>query len=115
MGALVAIGTPALDILEQNYFKKQFTLKPFDKIKTIEVVKAPMPSDYIDALEGRIEEEAANKIMQQYSEQDIYALTGATISSDAVSSGVKGMTKKFAYRLDILDKVLEEQRIGVPF
>jgi electron transport complex protein RnfG len=101
--------------IEQNYFKKQFTLKPFDKIKTIEVVKAPMPNDYIDALEGRIEQEAANKIMQQYSEQDIYALTGATISSDAVSSGVKGMTKKFAYRLDILDKVLEQQNIGVPF
>ena len=53
--------------------------------------------------------------MEHYKDQDIYALTGATISSDAVSSGVKGMTKKFAYRLDILDHVLEQQHIGVPF
>ncbi len=101
--------------IEQDYFKKQFTLKPFDKIKTIEVVKAPMPTEYVDALEGRIEAEAAYKIMKQYSDQDIYALTGATISADAVSSGVKGMTKKFAYRFDILDGVLEEQQIDVPF
>ncbi len=101
--------------IEEDYFKKQFTLKPFDKIKTIEVIKEPMPTEYVDALEGRIEEEAAYKIMKQYSDQDIYALTGATISADAVSSGVKGMTKKFAYRFDILDNVLEEQQIGVPF
>ena len=101
--------------IEQDYFKRQFTLKPFDKIKTIEVVKEPMPAEYVDALQGRIEEQAAYKIMQEYSNQDIYALTGATISSDAVSSGVKGMTKKFAYRLDILDNVLEQQGIGVPF
>ncbi len=101
--------------IEQDYFKKQFTLKPFEKIKSIEVVKEPMPTEYTDALEGRVEEEAAIEIMKQYKDQDIYALTGATISSDAVSSGVKGMTKKFAYRLDILDNVLEEQQISVPF
>lgn len=101
--------------IEQDYFKKQFNLKDFEKIKSIEVVKEPMPVEYIDALEGRIEEEAAYQIMKQYSDQDIYALTGATISSDAVNSGVKGMTKKFAYRLDILDTVLDEQQIDVPF
>ncbi len=101
--------------IEQDYFKNQFKQKPFAKIKTIEVVKEPLPADYADALEGRLDEAAALNIMQQYKDQDIYALTGATISSNAVSSGVKGMTKKFAYRLDILDNVLEEQHIGVPF
>ncbi len=101
--------------IEQDYFKKQFNLKAFEKIKSLEVVKEPMPTDYMDALQGRIEEEAAYKIMQRYSDQDIYALTGATISSDAVNSGVKGMTKKFAYRLDILDTVLDEEQIDVPF
>lgn len=101
--------------IEQDYFKNQFKFKPFEKIKTIEVVKEPLPVDYVDALEGRIDEAAAMDMMRQYKDNDIYALTGATISSDAVSSGVKGMTKKFAYRLDILDKVLEEQHIGVPF
>lgn len=101
--------------IEQDYFKNQFKFKPFEKIKTIEVDKKPMPPEYVDALEARIDESAAVAMMKQYKDQNIYALTGATISSDAVSSGVKGITKKFAYRLDILDKVLDEQHIGVPF
>lgn len=101
--------------IEQDYFKNQFKFKPFEKIKTIEVDKKPMPPEYVDALEARIDESAAVDMMKQYKDQNIYALTGATISSDAVSSGVKGITKKFAYRLDILDKVLDEQHIGVPF
>ena len=101
--------------IEQDYFKNQFKHKPFDTIKTIDVVKAPLPEDYFEALEGKIEEAAAIDIMKQYSDQDIYALTGATISSAAVSSGIRAMSKKFAYRLDILDRVLEEQQIAVPF
>jgi electron transport complex protein RnfG len=101
--------------IEQDYFKNQFKRKDFEKIKSIEVVKKPLPDEYLEALEGRIDEAAVVKIMEQYKDQDIYALTGATISSDAVSSGVKAMTRKFAYRLDILDKVLEEQQIVVPF
>jgi electron transport complex protein RnfG len=101
--------------IEQDYFKNQFKLKPFEKIKSIEVVKAPLPDEYFDALEGRVDESAAVDIMKQYSDQDIYALTGATISSAAVSTGVRAMTKKFAYRLDILDRVLTEQQIAVPF
>ena len=101
--------------IEQEYFKNQFKLKPFEKIKSIEVVKTPLPSEYFDALEGKVDESAAFDIMKQYSDQDIYALTGATISSAAVSSGVRAMTKKFAYRLDTLDRVLNEQQIAVPF
>ncbi len=101
--------------IEQEYFKNQFKLKPFERIKSIEVVKAPLPDEYFDALEGRVDESAAVDIMKQYSDQDIYALTGATISSAAVSTGVRAMTKKFAYRLDILDRVLTEQQIAVPF
>ena len=101
--------------IEQDYFKNQFKYKPFEKIKSLEVVKAPLPDDYYDALEGKIEASAATDVMMQYRDQDIYALTGATISSVAVSSGIKGISKKFAYRLDILDKVLQEQQIAVPF
>ncbi|PIE64591.1 MAG: FMN-binding protein [Desulfobacterales bacterium] len=101
--------------IEQKYFKNQFKQKPFEKIKTIEVVKKPLPGEYYDALEGRIDETAAADIMKQYRDKDIYALTGATISSAAVSNGVKAMSKKFAYRFDILDNVLKDQQIGVPF
>ncbi len=77
--------------------------------------KKPIPGEYLDALEGRIDEAAALDILKQYKDQDIYALTGATISTEKVSFGVKGMTKKFAYRMDILDNVLADQHIGVPF
>lgn len=101
--------------IEQEYFKNQFKYKPFEKIKGLKVVKEPMPENYVEALEGRMDEAAAIDLMRQYRDQDIYALTGATISSDAVSSGVKGMTKKFGYRQDLLDKVLAEQQIAVPF
>jgi electron transport complex protein RnfG len=101
--------------IEQDYFKNQFKYKPFEKIKSIEVVKEPIPDQYYAALEGNVDEAAAVDIMQQYRDQDIYALTGATISSVAVSSGVKSMTRKFAYRLDLLDNVLEQQQIAVPF
>ncbi len=101
--------------IEQDYFKNQFKYKTFEKTKTLKVVKAPLPGDYFDALEGRIDKAEAIALMKEYREKDIYALTGATISSMAVSSGIKGMSRKFAYRLDILDKVLQEQKIAVPF
>jgi hypothetical protein len=32
-----------------------------------------------------------------------------------LTDGVKGMAVKFAYRLDILDRVLKEQKIAVSF
>jgi hypothetical protein len=32
-----------------------------------------------------------------------------------VNNGVKGIVKKFAYRLNILDAVLAEQKIAVAF
>ncbi|THB73363.1 MAG: FMN-binding protein [Desulfobulbaceae bacterium] len=101
--------------IEQDYFKNQFKHKPFETIKSIEVAKAPLPPEYFDAMEGKVDEEAAIEVMKQYRDQDIYALTGATISSAAVSNGVRSMTKKFAYRLDILDRVIKEQQLQVPF
>jgi Na+-translocating ferredoxin:NAD+ oxidoreductase subunit G len=101
--------------IEQDYFKNQFKYKPFEEIKNLEVIKEPLPDQYFAALEGKMDEADAVDIMQQYRDQDIYALTGATISAVAVSSGVKSMTRKFAYRLDLLDSVLDQQQIAVPF
>ena len=101
--------------IDQDYFKNQFKRTPFDKIKQLQVIKEPLPDEYYNALEGRIEAAAAEQIMLQYSDNDIYAITGSTISSDAVTSGIRGMTKKFAYRLDTLEQVLQAQQIGVPF
>lgn len=101
--------------IEQDYFRNQFTKKPFDVLKKLSVVKKPLPGDYQEALEGKIDEAAAQAMIEQYRDQDIYALTGATISSDAVLGGVKGIVRKFVYRLSILDNVIKEQQIAVSF
>ena len=102
----------------QDYFKKQFKGKPLETVKKLEVVKTPLPEEYRTALEaeksGLGAEEVAG-IQEQYKDNDIYALTGATISSRSVTNGVKAMVKKFAYRLAILDRVLVEQHIATSF
>lgn len=103
----------------QEYFKNQFKGKPLETIKKLEVMKTPLPEEYLMVLEAdkrqRMEAEEVARIQEQYRDSDIYALTGATISSSAVTNGVKAMVKKFAYRLEILDRVLAEQHIAVPF
>jgi len=101
--------------IEQDYFKNQFSGRPFEVLKKLGVVKEPLPTEYQNALEGEVEESEVEKIMEKYKESDIYALTGATISSRFVTDGLKGTVKKFAYRLDTLDNVLKEQQIAVSF
>lgn len=104
--------------ITQDYFKNQFKGKPLETVKKLEVVKTPLPEEYLKGLEaakhGLGAEEVA-RIQEQYKDDDIYALTGATISSRSVTNGVKAMVKKFAYRLAILDRVMVEQHIAVPF
>ncbi|MGB3223244.1 MAG: FMN-binding protein [Desulforhopalus sp.] len=101
--------------IEQDYFKNQFKGKPFEALKNIDVVKAPIPDDYLKALNGKVSEEEILKFREQYKDKDIYALTGATISAKAVADGVKNIVKKFAYRVNVLDKVLKEQQLAVSF
>ncbi|MEW6594231.1 MAG: FMN-binding protein [Thermodesulfobacteriota bacterium] len=104
----------------QGYFKNQFQGKTFEALKKLGVVKTPLPEEYRRALEPAkggeaISPEEIARVQALYQDKDIYALTGATISSRAVTSGVKAIAGKFAYRLAILDKVLAEQHIAVPF
>jgi len=102
----------------QDYFKGQFAGKTFDALKSIAVTKRPIPDEYLNALEsaksGLSESEVA-EIQQLYKDKDIYALTGATISSRSVTNGVKAIVKKFAYRISVLNRVLAEQNIEVSF
>lgn len=104
----------------QNYFKNQFKGKPIATVKKLDVVKTPLPDDYLKALETEEGDDALGaeevaQIQAKYKDKDIYALTGATISSQSVTSGVKGIVQKIAYRLTLLDQVLTEQKIAVPF
>ena len=107
--------------IEQDYFKNQFRDKFFEKIKKITVIKEPLPEEYRKYLErnkrgkGHFSEEDIAAIRKNYQDKDIYALTGATISSVAVTKGVKNTTKKFAYRIKILDDVIAARNIPVAF
>ena len=104
----------------QGYFKNQFQGKTFEVLKKLGVVKTPLPEEYRRVLEPGKNGEAIGpeeiaSVQAQYQDKDIYALTGATISSRAVTNGVKAIANKFAYRLAILDKVLADQHIAVAF
>ena len=101
--------------IEQDYFKNQFKGKPFEAIKAIDVVKSPIPRDYWQALNGKSGQEELLKFREQYKDKDVFALTGATISTKAVCDGVKGIVSKFAYRVNVLDNVLKEQQLAVSF
>lgn len=101
--------------IKQKYFKNQFIGKAFETMAHLSVDKIPLPTEYRKALEGKISKEEVTRIQDLYKDKNIYALTGATISSRSVTSGIKGMTKKFAYRITILDAVINEQHIEVPF
>jgi Na+-translocating ferredoxin:NAD+ oxidoreductase subunit G len=107
--------------ITQDYFKNQFIGKSFDTLKRLKVVKEPLPSEYERYLKrlGRAEADLADQqtaeMARLYREKDIYALTGATISSAAVTDGVKAMVRKFAYRVQILDQALQAENIPVLF
>ena len=104
-----------------TYFKNQFKDKSFEKVKELKVVKEPLPDEYFRYLEskkadeGLISKKDIEEIKSKYQDKDIYALTGATISSRSVTVGVKNIIKKFAYRVNILDSVIAGQKIPVAF
>lgn len=105
----------------QEYFKNQFIDKPYKKVKNLKVVKKPLPVEYRRYLEkskwkkGMFSPEQIADIRHKYEDADIYALTGATISSRSVTTGIRNMVKKFAYRTQILDHVIARQKIPAAF
>ena len=102
----------------QDFFKNQFKNKSYQKLKQLDVVKEPLPEEYRKALEakkGSLPQEDIQRIRAKYQDNDIYALTGATISSKAVTDGVKGMVKRFAYRIEVLERVVQAQKVPAAF
>jgi len=105
----------------QEYFKNQFKGKSFETLQTMNVVKEPLPEEYKKYLEktkwgeGMFTEEQIAEVQKQYKDKDIYSITGATISSKAVTDGVKNIATKFAYRIGKLDQVVKGERIQVAF
>lgn len=107
--------------IEREFFKNQFKNKDFETIKGLKVIKEPLPDEYLQVLETKkrkkssMTEREIEELLSKYRDRDIYALTGATISSQAVTGGVQGMVKRFAYRLKIMDRVLTAQEVPTAF
>lgn len=101
--------------IEQSWFRGQFENRSFEDLKALEVVKKPMPDDYMKALSGKLSSEETQNVRAAHAEDPIYALTGATISSRAVLNGNKSIVRKFAYRMELLDKALKSQNIQTSF
>jgi len=107
--------------IQQAFFRNQFVGKTVEMLKTLKVIKNPLPTAYLDALEpakgkkAGLTPEQMKEIRKKHVKDDIYALTGATISSRAVTRGVKNTVRKFVYRFDILKKAIEQEKVQVAF
>lgn len=95
----------------QPYFKNQFNGKTAEQMKTLDVTRDPLPDDFRNALTGKVQGNEKEQILKKHQDEPIYALTGATISSRSVLNGNKSMVKKFIYRIEVLDKVIQSQNI----
>jgi Na+-translocating ferredoxin:NAD+ oxidoreductase subunit G len=107
--------------INQSYFKNQFIGKTLEMLTTLKVVKEPLPVDYLDALvpakakAAGLTPEQVKEIKQKHLKDDIYALTGATISSNALTRGVKDTVRKFVYRFEILKKAVDQEKVQAAF
>jgi Na+-translocating ferredoxin:NAD+ oxidoreductase subunit G len=107
--------------IQQAFFRNQFVGKTLDMLKGLTVVKEPLPTDYLDVLDPLKTKKAGltpqqiTEIKDKHLKDNIYALTGATISSRAVTRGVQDTVRKFAYRFDILKKAIDQEKVQVAF
>ena len=94
----------------QRYFKNQFAGRRFEDIEKISVTKDPLPKEWQAALE-QLGDMPFRPWLEKYKETlpknpNIYAITGSTISSTAVTSGVKSALANFRKRMNIVGNYL---------
>ena len=100
---------PGAEIV-QRYFKNQFAGRSFEDIEKISVTKDPLPKEWQVALE-QLGDMPFGPWLEKYKETlpknpNIYAITGSTISSTAVTVGVKGALANFRKRMNIVGNYL---------
>jgi electron transport complex protein RnfG len=106
------------DEIKKDFFKNQFKGKTLDVLKDLKVVKEPLPADYfvgLDPMRSKATPEQVAQVREKHLKDDIYALTGATISSRAVTNGVKETVRKFVYRFGILADVMKQENVQAAF
>ena len=94
----------------QRYFKNQFAGRSLADIEKITVTKDPLPKEWQTALE-QLGDLPFAPWAEKYramlpKNPDIHAITGATISSTAVTVGVKTALGNFRKRMNIVEKYL---------
>ena len=94
----------------QRYFKNQFAGRSLADIEKISVTKDPLPKEWQTALE-QLGDMPFRPWLEKYRDMlpknpNIYAITGSTISSTAVTVGVKAALGNFRKRMNIVEKYL---------
>ena len=94
----------------QRYFKNQFAGRSFEDIEKISVTKDPLPKEWQAALE-QLGDMPFRPWAEKYREMlpknpNIYAITGSTISSTAVTVGIKTALGNFKKRMNIVGNYL---------
>ncbi|GAB4361979.1 MAG: hypothetical protein Kow006_33070 [Gammaproteobacteria bacterium] len=96
--------------ITQRYFKNQFAGRSAEQIANISVTKDPLPADWRAVLEelGDIDFHAwVNRHRAAIdAHPQIHAITGSTISSEAVTKGVKRTLRNFRKRMRIVEAYL---------
>lgn len=94
----------------QRYFKNQFAGRSFADIEKIGVTKDPLPTDWQAALE-QLGDMPFRPWLEKHREMlpknpNVYAITGSTISSTAVTVGIKTALANFRKRMSIVESYL---------
>ena len=94
----------------QRYFKNQFAGRSFAEIEKISVTKDPLPKEWQEAVE-KLGDMPFRPWLEKYRDMlpknpNIYAITGSTISSTAVTNGIKSALGNFKKRMNIVEKYL---------
>lgn len=98
LGAEVATG----------WFQGQYVGRPIGAVPRLDVTRDPMPEDWRAALRARAGTDAGawtssyGPLEARESEKPIYAVTGATISSRALTDGVRATILHFKRRWELL-------------
>ncbi len=99
------------DQITEPYFKNQYAGREFDAIRDIKVTKDPLPKDWEDAVTMLGGDLGFSEWITRYADElpshpDIHAITGATISSVAVTDGVKRALGNFRKRMNLVENYL---------
>lgn len=96
--------------ITQRYFKNQFAGRSFDEVAALEVTKDPLPQAWrkaVDELGGiSFPEWFSHYAPELQRHPNIHAITGSTISSQAVTDGVKRSLGNFRKRMQYVGNQL---------